>query len=59
MSQVHPRNQSGARGGRRGSRGVGVPTAKGVVSKPPKFTHENRYAALLGDDDDDLGDDFD
>lgn len=50
-SQMHPRNQSGAARGRRG-KGIGVAAAKVVVSKPPKFTHENRYAALLGDDDD-------
>lgn len=33
-------------------KGTVLPRAKIVVAKPPKFTHANRYAALVGDEED-------
>lgn len=56
-SSAYARNQSttAARGGhhsRSAARGAAVSPNKIVVTKPPKFTHANRYAALLGEDDD-------
>lgn len=51
---THTRNQSSARGGhhpRSASKGAFVSPTKIVVTKPPKFTHANRYAALGGEED--------
>lgn len=38
----------GGRHSRSAARGAAVSPTKVIVTKPPKFTHTNRYAALLG-----------
>ncbi len=47
--QTRKEGQSNAKSRSRGG-GAGVPQAKVVDSKAPKFAHANRYAALMGDE---------